>query len=308
MALGKEIHKMEIKNVFVVGAGLMGFGIAQVAAQSGFEVKVFDVVPAQLEKGLKGTATSFDKRISKGKMTTEEKDEILKRITLCNSLEDAKNADLVIEAVAEKEDVKMDVFKKLSDIVREDTILATNTSSLSISSIASVVKNPGRFVGMHFFSPVPVMKLLEIVVGFLTTDETIEIVKSVGERFGKVMIVAKDEPGFIVNRMIDPMGNEAVKLLERGVGSIEDIDKGCRFGLNHPIGPLELMDAAGIDIEYAAMSTMFAETGDPAYRPAVLMRTMVKSGYIGKKAGKGFYIYHEDGTKTPNPAIKSMLK
>ena len=299
---------MDINKVFVVGAGLMGFGIAQVAAQGGYEVGVYDISAEALKKGMAGAQKSLDKKVAKGKMAEAEKNEIISRIFLCDKLSGAADADLIIEAVSENEDVKTSVFKELSEIVRQDAVIATNTSSLSISALASAVDNPERFIGMHFFSPVPAMKLLEIVVGFLTADETIEIARQFGKQIGKVTIVAKDEPGFIVNRMIDPMGNEAVRLLERGVGTIEDIDNGCKFGLNHPIGPLELMDAAGIDIEYAAMTTIFNETGDPAYRPAVLMRTMVKSGYIGKKVGKGWYVYHEDGTKTPNPAVARMLR
>ena len=299
---------MDVKKIFVVGAGLMGFGITQVAARSGFDVKVYDLLPEALEKGLASTKKAWDKQIAKGRMDEEEKNAALDRISLCYSLEDAKDADLVIEAAAEDPDIKLDIFRKLSDIVRPDTIIATNTSSISISVLATGVALPERFIGMHFFSPVPAMKLLEIVVGFVTDEETLDVAQKVGEKLGKVTIVSKDEPGFIVNRMIDPMVNQAVKLLERGVGTIEDIDKGCRFGLNHPIGPLELVDATGINIEYAAMTTIFKETGDPAYAPAVLMRTMVKSGFLGKKVGKGFYIYHEDGTKTPNPAVARMLR
>lgn len=299
---------MEIKKLFVAGAGLMGLGIAQVAAQNGYEVSIYDISSEALKRGLENISRNLSKQVVKGKMTETEKLVIMSHFSVCSDIGEAADADIVIEAVSENEDIKADLFKKISEVVGEKTIIATNTSSLSVSSLASAIKRPERFVGLHFFSPVPAMKLLEIVAGFLTSEETIAMAKEFGKSIGKVTIIAKDEPGFIVNRMIDPMGNEAVKLLERGVGTIEDIDKGCRYGLNHPIGPLELMDAAGIDIEYAAMKTIFEETGDPAYRPAVLLRTMVKSGYIGKKVGKGWYIYHEDGTKTPNPAVARMLR
>ena len=225
------------------------------------------------------------------------------RLSGSTTLDAAADADLVIEAVAEKVEIKKDVFSKLSAICRPDAILATNTSSISIAELSSVVTNPGRFLGMHFFSPVPLMKLLEIVRGIATDAEIIDAAREVGEKFGKTCIIAKDRPAFIVNRMLDPMINEAIGLLEAGIGTVDDIDVGMKCGLNHPMGPLELIDMAGIDIELAVMEVLYKETGDPKYRPATLLRDMVRMGWLGRKSGKGFYIYHEDGTRTVNPAL-----
>lgn len=225
------------------------------------------------------------------------------RLTGATSLDAAADADLVIEAVAEREDIKKGVFAELSKICRSDTILASNTSSISIAELSSVVNRPKRFLGMHFFSPVPLMKLLEIVRGVATAPEIVEIAREVGVKLGKTCIVAKDRPAFIVNRMLDPMINEAIGLLEAGIGSVEDIDVGMKCGLNHPMGPLELIDMAGIDIELAVMEVLYNETGDPKYRPATLLRDMVRMGWLGRKAGKGFYIYNADGSRTVNPAL-----
>jgi len=199
--------------------------------------------------------------------------------------------------------IKKAIFTKLSDICREDAIFATNTSSISITEIGSVVKNPGRFIGMHFFGPVPLMKLLELVKSLSTTAETVAAAKVAGERMGKVCIIAKDSPAFIVNRMLNPMINEAISLVEAGVASVEDIDMGMKSGLNHPMGPLELIDLAGIDIELAVMEVLYTETGDPKYRPATLLRNMVRMNWLGRKTGIGFYVYNADGTRTPNPNL-----
>lgn len=294
---------MNIQNIFVVGGGFMGSGIAQTAITAGFQVTINDLSQELLDKSVAGIDKMLSKNVSKGKMTQEDKDAAMARLSTADSLEAAANADLVIEAVAERVDVKKSVFTKLSEICRPDAILASNTSSISIADLSSVVKNPERFVGMHFFSPVPLMKLLEIVRGIATGSETVETARAVGERLGKVCIVAKDRPAFIVNRMLDPMINEAIGLLEAGIGSVQDIDTGMKYGLNHPMGPLELIDMAGIDIELAVMEVLYNETGDPKYRPAPLLRDMVRMGWLGRKTGIGFYIYHADGTRTPNPAL-----
>lgn len=295
---------MAVKKFFVVGGGFMGAGIAQTAITAGFEVTINDISEELVERAKAGIGNMLTKNVVKGKMTQEAKDEAMARLSGSVSMDAAADADLVIEAVAERADIKKSVFSKLSDICSPDAILASNTSSISIAELSSVVKNPHRFLGMHFFSPVPLMKLLEIVRGVATAAETVETAREVGERLGKVCIVAKDRPGFIVNRMLDPMINEAIGLLEAGVGSVEDIDTGMKFGLNHPMGPLELIDMAGIDIELAVMEVLYSETGDPKYRPATLLRDMVRMGWLGRKTGKGFYIYNADGTRVSNPALR----
>lgn len=294
---------MEIKKIFVVGGGFMGSGIAQTAITAGFQVTLNDVSMDILEKSKAGIDKMLAKNVAKGKMTEDAKNAAMANLRLCDDLKAAADADMVIEAVLEKLEVKKSVFSKLSEICREDTILATNTSSISIAEIASAVTNPARFLGMHFFSPVPLMKLLEIVKAIATPDETVAAAQAVGEKLGKVCIVSKDSPAFIVNRMLDPMINEAIGLLEAGIGTVEDIDTGMKCGLNHPMGPLELIDMAGIDIELAVMEVLYAETGDPKYRPAPLLRNMVRTGWLGRKTGTGFYIYHKDGTRSVNPNL-----
>jgi len=294
---------MVVKKIFVVGGGFMGAGIAQTGITADFEVTINDVSAELVERAKAGIDNMLTKNVTKGRMTQEAKDAAMARLSGSVSLSAAADADLVIEAVAERVDIKKSVFSKLSDICSPEAILASNTSSISIAELSSVVKNPNRFLGMHFFSPVPLMKLLEIVRGIATAAETVEVAHAVGEQMGKVCIVAKDRPGFIVNRMLDPMINEAIGLLEAGIGSVEDIDTGMKYGLNHPMGPLELIDMAGIDIELAVMEVLYSETGDPKYRPTPLLRDMVRMGWLGRKTGKGFYVYNADGTRVPNPAF-----
>lgn len=294
---------MAVQKIFVVGGGFMGSGIAQTAITAGYDVKISDVSEEIVDRAKAGIDKMLAKNVAKGRITQEAKDAAMARLTGAASLDAAADADLVIEAVAEREDVKKSVFTALSGVCRPDAILASNTSSISIAELSSVVKRPERFLGMHFFSPVPLMKLLEIVRGVATAAETVEIARAVGVKLGKTCIVAKDRPAFIVNRMLDPMINEAIGLLEAGIGSVEDIDVGMKCGLNHPMGPLELIDMAGIDIELAVMEVLYKETGDPKYRPATLLRDMVRMGWLGRKTGKGFYIYNADGTRTVNPAL-----
>lgn len=294
---------MEITKIFVVGGGFMGSGIAQNAATAGFQVTLYDSAPGMPEKALSGIEKMLDKSVSREKLTPAEKDAAMQRLSLAASMEEAADTDLVIEAVVEQTDAKKQVFSALSGICRENALLTTNTSSISVAELASVVTNPSRFLGMHFFSPVPLMKLLEIVKAIGTSAEAVEAAKAVGKRMGKVCIVAKDSPAFIINRLLDPMINEAIAMVETGIASIEDIDNGVKYGLNHPMGPLELIDMAGIDIELAVMETLYKETGDSKYRPSILLRNMVRMNWLGRKTGKGFYIYHPDGTRTPNPDL-----
>lgn len=291
---------MSIKTIFVCGSGFMGAGIAQTAICSGYHVILNDISIEVLDKSVVGIKKMLDKSVAKGRMSQADNDLAISRLSVSVDRGLAKQAELVIEAVIERADIKKNIFKELSDICSEDTIFASNTSSISIAEIASVVKNPSRFVGMHFFSPVPLMKLLEIVKGVGTSGDTVMKVKAVGEAWGKKCIVSKDRPAFIVNRMLDPMINEAIELVESGTGSIEDIDYGMRYGLNHPMGPLELIDMVGIDVELSVMEVLYRETGDPKYRPSLLLRDMVRMGWLGRKTGKGFYIYDENGEKVPN--------
>jgi len=294
---------VQVEKIFIVGSGLMGSGIAQVALTAGYRVTLNDLNLEILEKARAGIDKMLSKSVSKGKMSTEDKNDAMSRIALSDKLSSASDVDMVIEAAPEKVEVKKTIFKELSGICREDTIFVTNTSSISISLISSIVKNPDRFIGMHFFSPVPLMELVEIVRGLGTSAETVATARGVGEKFGKKCIVLKDSPGFVVNRMLVPMLNEACFLFESGIGSIEDIDAGMRYGLNHPIGPFELMDMSGVDVAFAALEVIFNETGDSKYRPSHLFKNMVRMGWLGYKTGKGFYIYNEDGSKTANPDL-----
>lgn len=297
---------MNVKKVFVVGAGFMGSGIVENVAAKGLQAVAYDISQAQLDKSKKGITKNLERLAAKGKIQESDKDAALSRIEYVTDISACKDADVVIEAVAENKDLKISIMREIEKYAKEEAVIASNTSSISITSLGSVFKNPERFVGMHFFSPVPRMPLMEIVRGYQTGDEALSIAKDLGEFLGKACIIAKDEAGFIVNRMLLPMLNEACFLVERGIGTIEEIDTGCKMGLNHPMGPLELMDMIGIDVELAVMEVLHEEIGDPKYRPAVSLRRMVDSGFLGKKAGIGFYVYHEDGTKTPNPKLLKL--
>ncbi|MBR6110290.1 MAG: 3-hydroxybutyryl-CoA dehydrogenase [Clostridia bacterium] len=280
-----------MKNIFVVGAGTMGLDIAQVFCTAGFPVSVYDMTDeiiarsrARLEKGLK-------KRVDKGKITQEQMDSVLNGIEFTTQYDNAKHADLIIEAIIESVEVKKTVFRNLDGICPPETIFATNTSSISITEIASATSRPDRCIGMHFFNPATVMKLVEVIRGMATSDETFKAVYELSEAIGKTPVEVAEAPGFVVNRILIPMINEAVGLVAEGVASPEDIDTAMKLGANHPMGPLALGDLVGLDVVLAIMDTIFNETKDPKYRAHTLLRKMVRAGRLGRKSGKGFYEY-----------------
>jgi 3-hydroxybutyryl-CoA dehydrogenase len=281
---------MEIKMIGVVGAGQMGSGIAEVALTSGFNVLMRDVTTEAVQKGRLRIVTDFDRRIQKGKMTALEKEAILQRLTTTMKLEDFDKCDFVVEAVVENIPLKWDVFKKLDELTRKEAILASNTSSISITRIASVTQRPDRVIGMHFFNPAPVMKLIEIVRGLVTSDETFRIARELSLKLGKTPFEANDFPGFISSRLIFSYMNEAVTTLYEGLGKAEDIDAIMKMGANHPMGPLELADLVGLDTVLSVMSVLQEAFGDK-YRPCPLLAKYVEAGYLGVKTGRGFYQY-----------------
>ncbi len=282
----------EVRRVCVVGAGVMGSGIAQVCAQAGFSVNMYDIKQEFVEKGLNNIKGNLKRSVEKGRISQEEADKILGRITTTIDLKEAvREVDFVIEAAPENMEIKKQVFKDLDGFSPKHAILASNTSSLSITEIASVTGRPDKVVGMHFFNPAPVMKLVEVVKGQLTSQETVNIVKDLAKRLGKTPVECKDSPGFIANRICVPMINEAIMVLQEGVASKEDIDLAVKLGYNHPMGPLELADLIGLDTLLAIMETYYKEFNDPKYKPALLLKQMVRAGLLGRKTGKGFYQY-----------------
>ncbi len=281
---------MEIKIMGVVGAGTMGSGIAQVAATNGFQVIVQDIGQEQLERARKTIEKSLDKLIEKGKVT-EAKEAILSRLQFTTTWEDLKEVDFIVEAVFENTEVKKQVLQTLDGLVAPEVILTSNTSSISITKLASFTRRPERFMGMHFMNPVPLMTLVELIKGLQTSPETYATVKALAEKMGKVPVEANDFPGFISNRILMPMINEAVFALMEGVGSAEAIDTVMKLGMNHPMGPLTLADLIGLDVCLNIMEVLYEGFRDPKYRPCPLLRKMVEAGYLGRKSGRGFYNY-----------------
>ena len=293
---------MDIQNIFVVGAGLMGSGIAQNAIVAGYHVILNDQRLETLERAKTGIAKALAHDVAKGRMTEEARAEALDRLSLADKLEAAKNADLVIEAIYENAEAKQGVFAKLEYICPQHTIFASNTSSISLTTLASATKRPDRVVGLHFFSPVPKMRLCEVICGLLTSQDVLSAIKGVGEKLGKTLILSDDKPGFIVNRILLPMLNEACCAYDCKVGTVEDIDNGMKLGCNHPMGPLELADMIGLDILLNVMEVMAEEYGEK-YSSSMILRKLVRAGYLGRKSGAGFYLY-EDGKKScVNPVL-----
>ncbi|AKM20604.1 3-hydroxybutyryl-CoA dehydrogenase [Geobacillus stearothermophilus] len=282
---------MDVKTIMVVGAGQMGSGIAQVCAVAGYDVLLYDISEAQLDKGLATIDKLLGRQVEKGKMTAEAKDAALSRLVRSTDLRDAAKADLIIEAVVENMDVKTKLFAELDEIARPEAILASNTSSLPITEIAAATKRPENVIGMHFMNPVPVMKLVEIIRGLATADDVYETIEAVTRKLGKVPVEVNDFPGFISNRVLMPMINEAIYALYEGVATKEAIDEVMKLGMNHPMGPLTLADFIGLDTCLYIMETLHEGFGDDKYRPCPLLRKYVKAGWLGRKTGRGFYTY-----------------
>lgn len=281
-----------MEKIFVIGAGTMGSGIVQAFAQKGYEVIVRDIKDEFVDRGIAGINKSLSKLVTKGKVTEEFKEEVLSRITGTTDLNMAADCDLVIEAAVENMAIKKEIFAELDKICKPETILASNTSSLSITEVASATNRPDRVIGMHFFNPATIMKLVEVIRGMATSQETFEKVKELSVAIGKEPVEVAEAPGFVVNRILIPMINEAVGIYAEGVASVEDIDTAMKLGANHPMGPLALGDLIGLDVCLAIMDVLYNETGDTKYRAHSLLRKYVRAGWLGRKSGRGFYNYN----------------
>lgn len=280
-----------IERVGVIGAGTMGNGIAQACAVAGVDVVMVDVAQPAVDRGVAAIGTSLDRLQKRDKITADARTAALARIRASTDYATLEDAELLIEAATENLDVKLAIIRDVAARVRSDAIVASNTSSISITALAAVTAHPDRFLGMHFFNPVPMMALVELIRGLQTSDATIEAVRRFAERLGKTPVVVKNSPGFVVNRILCPMINEAIFALQEGLASPEDIDNGMRLGCNHPIGPLALADMIGLDVMLAVMNVFYNDFNDPKYRPAPLLKEMVAAGYLGRKTGRGFFSY-----------------
>jgi 3-hydroxybutyryl-CoA dehydrogenase len=282
---------MNTQTVGVIGAGMMGSGIAQVCAAAGLNVVMRDINDAAVKRGVASISSSLDRMVGKGKMTAQEKEKILESIQVTTDLKQLAGADFIIEAATENLELKLKILKEVDAVAKPGCVIASNTSSVSITKLAAALSQPGRMVGMHFFNPVPLMPLVEIIRGIQTADESFAVTDALARKIGKTPISVKNAPGFVVNRILCPMMNEAIFVLQEGLATREEIDAGMKLGANHPIGPLALADLVGLDTFLSVMNVFYRDFNDPKYRPAPLLQEMVDAGYLGRKTGRGFYEY-----------------